>query len=102
MLTKVSALILSIIKEWFPISSLSVYVTINTLSEKHYIIRKKQKYGNMTDKKIYSITLEGKQILHDSIVEYIESTDFDSMKLNIAGFMIFHLTRVDAIEVSKI
>lgn len=88
-----------IIKDWFPISSSSVYVTIKTLNSKGYISGIKHKEGNMPDKTIYSVTKEGNKVLHDSLVEYISSIDFDPIKMNIAGFMIFNLERAEAIEV---
>lgn len=88
-----------IIKELFPISVSSVYTTIRNLNDKGYITGKRLKGVNLPDKTIYSITPEGEIELKKSIIEYLESVDFDPIKIHIAGFMIYYLKKDEAITV---
>jgi DNA-binding PadR family transcriptional regulator len=88
-----------IIKELFPISVSSVYTTIRNLSDKGYISGKRYKGVNLPDKTVYSITKEGEAELKKSILEYMESIDFDPIKIHIAGFMIYYLKKDEAVNV---
>lgn len=88
-----------IIKELFPISISSVYTTIRNLNDKEYITGIRKKGINLPDKTVYSITSTGESELKKSIIEYLESVDFDPIKVHIAGFMIYHLKKDEAITV---
>lgn len=87
------------IREWFPVAASSVYATIKTLNQKDYITGEGKKEGNMPEKTIYSITEAGKKELLASLKEYLGSIDIDPVKFNIAGFMICHVEKQEALKI---
>lgn len=89
------------IKKWMPVAASSVYSTIRDLSKKGYITGEVMKEGNMPEKTTYSITDGGKTVLHDTLVEFLGSTELDSKKFNISSLMLCHLMKEEAVEILK-
>lgn len=87
------------IKKWLPVAASSVYATIRDLSKKEYIAGEVMKEGNMPEKTLYSITERGKEVLHDTLVEFLGSTELDSKKFNISSLMLCHLMKEEAVEI---
>ncbi len=118
MLSKISVLILGIIeekasnpyeitklldyihiKDWFPVATSSVYATVKALQQKGYISGESRKDGNMPEKTIYSITEKGKNELHDSIINYLGSTELDMVSFNISSIMMCHLDKEEVLKI---
>ncbi|HYE82077.1 MAG TPA: PadR family transcriptional regulator [Clostridia bacterium] len=87
------------IKKWLPVAASSVYATIRDLFRKGYIAGEVIKEGNMPEKTSYSITEKGKDVLHDTLVEFLGNTELDSRKFNISSLMLCHLMKEEAVEI---
>jgi DNA-binding PadR family transcriptional regulator len=87
------------IKKWLPVAASSVYATIRDLSQKGYIAGEVMKEGNMPEKTSYSITEKGKDVLHDTLAEFLGSTELDSKKFDISSLMLCHLVKEEAVEI---
>lgn len=81
------------IKEWFPVAVSSVYSTIKTLHSKGLIIGEGMKEGNMPEKTMYSITENGKEALNETIEELLSSKQLDSQGFNIGTILMCHLKK---------
>lgn len=108
MLSKLSALILGIVserernpyeitkmlgylntKKWFPLADSTVYATINNLKKNRLIIGRQERRGNLPEKTIYSITLEGEFELHESITTFLEDDVSGASNFDI-GILLMH------------
>ncbi len=87
------------VREWFPVAASSVYATIKTLNQKGYITGESKKEGKMPEKTIYSITEAGKKELLTTLKEYLGVTDIDPVKFDIAGLMICHVEKQEALKI---
>jgi DNA-binding PadR family transcriptional regulator len=87
------------IKKWMPVSASSIYATVKELNKKGYCEGMTEKDGNMPEKTVYSITGEGKRTLHESLREYLGSTDLDRKKFQISSLLLCHLEREEAIKI---
>ena len=120
MISKVSVLILGIIgekpvnpyeitkmleqmnvKSWFPVAASSIYVTIKKLKQKGYITGEIVKEGNMPEKTVYSLTQKGKEVLSQTLIEFLLDTELDLLKFNIACILLCHLGKDEALNVLK-
>lgn len=121
MLSKISTLILGVLYEkernpyeitkmlkdlnlrkWFNIADSTVYATINGLKKQKLIIGESVKNGSFPAKTIYSITAEGEFELNSTISYYLETTDPDGAKFDIAILMLHHLSRDEVLQKLKI
>lgn len=87
------------IRKWMPVAVSSIYTTVKELNKKGYCEGMTEKDGNMPEKTVYSITGEGKRKLHESLREYLGSTDLDRKKFQISALLLCHLDREDAIKI---
>ncbi len=76
------------IKNWYNIADSTVYATIKTLENKKYIEGKIEKEGNMPDKKIFTITEKGQNILIETLKHSILNFDYDTTIFSIAAFFL--------------
>ncbi len=121
MLSKISTLILGILHEhernpyeitkmlkdlnlrkWFNIADSTVYATINSLKKNRLIVGESYRDSRFPEKTIYSITAEGEFELHNTISGYIEKTDPDGAKFDIAILLLHHLSRDEVLQKLKI
>ncbi len=121
MLSKISTLILGILYEkernpyeitkmlknlklrkWFNVADSTVYATINALRKNSLIVGESQKEGRFPEKTIYKITAEGEFELHNTISSYLEKTDPDGAKFDIAILLLHHLSRDEVLQKLKI
>jgi len=121
MLSKISTLILGVLYEkernpyeitkmlkelnlrkWFNIADSTVYATINNLRKQSLISGKTSKEGRFPEKTVYSITAEGEFELHKTISTFIEKTDPDGAKFDIAILLLHHLSRDEVLQKLKI
>ena len=121
MLSKISTLILGVLYEkernpyeitkmlkdlnlrkWFNIADSTVYATINTLKKQKLIVGESVKVGSFPAKTVYSITAEGEFELNSTISHYLETTDPDGAKFDIAILLLHHLSRDEVLQKLKI
>lgn len=74
------------VKYWYNIADSTVYATIKTLEKKEYISGTIEKEGNMPDKTIYRLTIQGKTELKDTLSHSIVTFDYDTNMFSIAAF----------------
>ncbi len=120
MLSKISTLILGILHEqernpyeitkmlrdlnlrkWFNIADSTVYATINSLKKNKLIIGQPYRDSRFPEKTIYTITAEGEFELHDTISAFLEKTDPDGTKFDIAILLLHHLSRDEVLQKLK-
>ncbi|MCP5063104.1 MAG: PadR family transcriptional regulator [Ignavibacteriae bacterium] len=121
MLSKISTLILGVLYEkernpyeitkmlkdlnlrkWFNIADSTVYATINGLKKQKLIVGESVKVGSFPAKTVYSITAEGEFELNSTISHYLETTDPDGAKFDIAILLLHHLSRDEVLQKLKI
>ncbi len=121
MLSKISTLILGVLYEkehnpyeitkmlkdlnlrkWFNIADSTVYATINSLKKQKLIKGETVKEGRFPAKTVYSITAEGEFELNRTISHYLEVTDPDGAKFDIAILLLHHLGRAEILQKLKI
>ena len=121
MLSKISTLILGVLYEkernpyeitkmlkdlnlrkWFNIADSTVYATINGLKKQKLIVGESVKVGSFPAKTVYSITVEGEFELNSTISHYLETTDPDGAKFDIAILLLHHLSRDEVLQKLKI
>ena len=76
------------VHRWYNIADSTVYATLKTLEKRKYISGTVEKEGNMPDKKIYTLTPEGKNILLKTLQTSIVSFEYDTNVFSIAAFFI--------------
>ena len=76
------------IKYWYNIADSTVYATIKTLEKKGYISGKIEKEGNMPDKTVYKLTVQGKIELENTLSHSIVTFDYDANVFSIAAFFL--------------
>lgn len=76
------------IKYWYNIADSTVYATIKTLEKKGYISGKIEKEGNMPDKTVYKLTVQGKIELENTLSHSIVTFDYDANVFSIATFFL--------------
>lgn len=87
------------VKKWLPLASSTVYVTIRNLAAKGYCVSTPEREGGMPERKVYSITENGRKELVKTIAEYLGDISLDPKKSNIATLMICHLRKEEAIGI---
>ncbi len=121
MLSKISTLILGVLYEkernpyeitkmlkdlnlrkWFNIADSTVYATINGLKKQKLIVGESVKVSSFPAKTVYSITAEGEFELNSTISHYLETTDPDGAKFDIAILLLHHLSRDEVLQKLKI
>ena len=121
MLSKISTLILGVLfekernpyeitkmlsnlnlRKWFNVADSTVYATINSLKKQGLIKGETVREGSFPEKTIYKITVEGEFELHKTISTYIEQTDPDGSKFDIAIILLHHLSRDEVFQKLKI
>lgn len=121
MLSKISTLILGVLYEkkrnpyeitkmlkdlnlrkWFNIADSTVYATINGLKKQKLIVGESVKVGSFPVKTVYSITAEGEFELNSTISHYLETTDPDGAKFDIAILLLHHLSRDEVLQKLKV
>ena len=121
MLSKISTLILGVLHEkernpyeitkmlkdlnlrkWFNIADSTVYATINSLKKQKLIKGESVKIGRFPEKTVYSITAEGEFELNSTISHYLETTDPDGAKFDIAILLLHHLGRDEVLQKLKV
>ena len=90
------------LRKWFNIADSTVYATINSLKKNSLIDGKSSKDSRFPEKTIYSITTEGEFELHNTISSYLEKTDPDGAKFDIAILLLHHLSRDEVLQKLKI
>ncbi|HKM35182.1 MAG TPA: PadR family transcriptional regulator [Lachnospiraceae bacterium] len=88
-------------KWWFPIGDSTIYVTIKNLEKKKYVTGKIEKAGNMPEKKIYTITEEGRQVFLNTLRNIICSFDYDTVWFSIAEIFINSFTKEEVCSMLK-
>lgn len=76
------------IKYWYNIADSTVYATIKTLEKKGYLSGKIEKDGNMPDKTVYKLTVQGKTELKNTLRHSIVTFDYDANIFSIAAFFL--------------
>lgn len=89
------------IRKWMPIAVSSVYGTVRELSRKEYCVGMPEKDGNMPEKTVYTITKAGRTALHQSLREYLGSTDLDRKKFQVSALLLCHIERAEVIGILK-
>ena len=89
------------IRKWMPVAVSSVYGTVRELSRKGYCEGMPEKDGNMPEKTVYTITEAGRTALHQSLREYMGSTDLDRKKFQVSALLLCHIERTEAIGILK-
>jgi len=121
MLSKISTLILGVLcekernpyeitkmlkdlnlRKWFNIADSTVYATINGLKKQKLIVGESVKVGSFPAKTVYSITAEGEFELNSTISHYLETTDPDGAKFDIAILLLHHLSRDEVLQKLKV
>ncbi len=82
------------IKYWYNIADSTVYATIKTLEKKGYISGKIEKEGNMPDKTVYKLTVQGKIELENTLSHSIVTFDYDANVFSIAAFFLDFLMQL--------
>ena len=120
MLSKLAALILGILSEkernpyditkmlnemntrkWLPLADSTVYATINNLKKKGLINGRIEKSGNLPEKTIYNITLEGEREFHSSITTYLEEDASASSAFDIGILLMHNLSKPEILAKLK-
>jgi len=86
------------LKNVFPMSSSSIYATINALVKKGYISGKKSKDGNMPEKTIYSITKTGEEALKKTLITYLSEIENIFSEFDISITHVCYLSKEEALE----
>lgn len=76
------------IKHWYNIADSTVYATIKALEKKGYLSGTIEKEGNMPDKTIYKLTVQGRTELENTLRNSIVTFDYDTNVFSIAAFFI--------------
>lgn len=76
-------------KKWLPIADSTVYATINNLKKRSLIEGRTEREGNLPEKTIYSITNNGEEELHSSVLAYLEEDSSTSSGFDI-GILLMH------------
>ncbi len=76
------------VHRWYNIADSTVYATLKTLEKRQYISGTVEKEGNMPDKKVYTLTPAGKNVLLETLRDSIVSFDYDTNIFSIAAFFI--------------
>lgn len=90
------------LRKWFNIADSTVYATINSLKKQKLINGETVKEGRFPAKTVYSITAEGEFELNRTISHYLEVTDPDGAKFDIAILLLHHLGRDEVLQKLKI
>ena len=69
------------IKHWYNIADSTVYATIKTLEKKGYLSGTIEKEGNMPDKTIYKLTVQGRTELENTLRSSIVTFDYRTYPL---------------------
>lgn len=120
MLSKLASLILGILSEkehnpyditkmlsemntrkWLPLADSTVYATINNLKKKGLINGRIEKSGNLPEKTIYNITLEGERELRSSITAYLEEDASASSAFDIGILLMHNLSKPEILAKLK-
>lgn len=120
MLSKVSLLVLGIVKErainayeiikllkvfrvayWLPVGESTIYVTIKKLSKKGYIVGKTTRSNNMPEKTIYAITEKGIEVFERSLESYLLDSSTDMQIFNLGSIFMCHFSKEKVIELLK-
>lgn len=121
MLSKISTLILGMLSEknrnpyeitkmlkslklrkWFNMADSTVYATINQLKKNGLIEGESFKEGRFPEKTVYKITAEGEFELHNTISTFLEKTDPDGAKFDIAILLLHHLSKDEVLQKLKV
>jgi len=84
-----------------PMSSSTIYATINGLVKKKYIKGKKTKDGKMPEKTIYSITKAGDEAFKTSLKNYLTEPEKILSEFDMSISLICHLDKAIALESLK-
>lgn len=76
------------VHRWYNIADSTVYATLKILEKRQYISGTVEKEGNMPDKKVYTLTPAGKNVLLETLRDSIVSFDYDTNIFSIAAFFI--------------
>ena len=85
-------------KKMYPMSTSSIYATINTLLKKEFITGKKEKVGKMPEKTIYSITEKGTITLQRSLDSYLANSENIFSEFDVSMIFICHLEKEKALQ----
>lgn len=89
------------IHELVKISKPAVYKNVIKLEKQSYLEMVVTKYGNMPDKKIYTITDKGIVYLHKSMKDIVKHALKINIDVNAALLLIMDLTEVDGLSMIK-
>lgn len=81
-----------------PVSSSTIYATINGLVKKRYISGKKERRGKMPEKTVYSITPAGARELRSSLKAYLREPERILSEFDLSITLICHLDKDSAME----
>lgn len=84
-----------------PMSSSTVYATINGLVKKKYIDGKRTKNGKMPDKTVYSITKQGDEVFKITLKNYLTEPEKILSEFDISISLICHLEKEKALNALK-
>lgn len=78
-------------ERWLAISPSSIYTMVKTLEKRNLLCGEQVKEGNMPEKTIFSITLEGKAALEESLRRCLTSEDAHNAAFDVAMLFVCHL-----------
>lgn len=87
--------------EWVNLSRSSIYNTLGKLVKLTYVELSIEKHGNMPDRKVYTITSEGKRRLKEAVIKIIQDVSPTENLYYLAIGFFFDLEPDEAIQLLK-
>lgn len=84
-------------KKFLPIADSTIYATINNLKGKNLIEGRAERTGNLPEKTIYKITVEGEYELHESINSFLDEDNSSPSNFDIGILLMYNLSRKEVL-----